>query len=562
MWIHWVRTVLLLQYIECHKPQPYSQMETATITAAVKDEKNNLLSCQRCLISQVGALRAKLSRPKNGAGSSNGVSEQFIITVASSDFWKLYPLCETRRLCHKITITSSSIVRHDTNEEEDHVLAGINQPSTLFVKVSESEKRKPEIVCLVRSSSSSKCRSCLTQFSESPYFGEFIMYSAVSPSKLVQIFSAWKTVEDIVNFCSKQTACPRQAAQLSGKVCKPLIAGSPLQDIPLKEDDNMFIQEYLTASHTKRTVYAYPKSTSLMQHCYKSSDVLSKTLHRRIKSVIGVNNGFAVLLQKKTGQTFSQYINFFSPSRTFRMPESDKAYFTHEDSGVCNELNAEYFNILPVPDQYPYWVSQTHYRAPQYGSIRHPTRCVWAYHTGHKTACHSCVKSLRIATKGIAAYSISTLSPTSSLHFLKDGIKASPLAMCDRNVACNDLLFVPDFICEYEFNKEEFLQREQQAAEEFPTRSIDRNQVKEIATSENGPVNSERIRVSLDSAVYKNGKVSWKRYRPQFRSQSNKHSAQCSSKKIRYICFKKAYPSIRIRKSLLGKKCCGGRVQV
>lgn len=311
MWIHCVRTVLLLQYIECHKQQPYSQIETATITAAVKDEKNNLLSCQRCLLSQVGAFRAKLSRPKNGAGSSNGVSEQFIITVASSDFWKLYPLCETRKLCHKITITSSSIVRHDTNEEEDHVLAGIDQPSTLFVKVSESEKRKPEIVCLVRSTSSSKWRSCLTQFSESPYFGEFLMFSAVSPLMLVQIFSAWKPVEDIVNFCSKQMACPRHVAQISGKACKPLIVGSPLQDIPLNEDDNMFIQEYLTVSNTMRTVHAYLKSTPLMQHCYKSSAVLISTLRPRIKSVMGVNNGFAVLLQKKTGQTFPN-ISIFS----------------------------------------------------------------------------------------------------------------------------------------------------------------------------------------------------------------------------------------------------------
>lgn len=67
MQIHRVWSLLLLQYVSCDIQQAYTKRKTATITTKLKNDKSKLNSCQGCLLSQVGALRAKLTLQKNGA---------------------------------------------------------------------------------------------------------------------------------------------------------------------------------------------------------------------------------------------------------------------------------------------------------------------------------------------------------------------------------------------------------------------------------------------------------------------------------------------------------------
>lgn len=67
MQIHCVWSLLLLQYVSCDIQQAYTKRKTATITTKLKNDKSKLNSCQGCLLSQVGALRAKLTLQKNGA---------------------------------------------------------------------------------------------------------------------------------------------------------------------------------------------------------------------------------------------------------------------------------------------------------------------------------------------------------------------------------------------------------------------------------------------------------------------------------------------------------------
>lgn len=152
---------------------------------------------------------------------------------------------------------------------------------------------------------------------------------------------------------------------------------------------------------------------------------------------------------------------------------------------------------MPVADPFPDWVSQSHERAPQYGPIRHPTKCIWAfYHDNHTKACHSCVERVTVSRNGIKAYFISKFSPTSSLHFLQGGITETPLTECNLKAVCFNLVFVPEFICKHEFDQKSFLTKEQQAAEIVLTRSADKNQENKKLMSGSDPLTSIFIRSS------------------------------------------------------------------
>lgn len=400
-----------------------------------------------------------------------------------------------------MSITPSSIVDHDPNFVEKQVLAGINQHSNSLTGPSKLKNRKPEIVCLIRPTSKAKCRSCLTQYSESPYFGEFHILNPVKEMRklILQIFSSRKSVEDIISFCLEAAACPSHVAQISGKVCEPLIGDSPLREIPLNEGGDL----YISPPNAKNLLKARTHLNSLVpfkQQCFKTDTEKMLDLRERMYCTANAKNGVAVELQSDiedgtSYQYFSTLIPEGGPSNSNKpCSDYDEVVFP----APCNKRSAEFFYILPAIDQFPYWVSPSHVRALQFGPIRHPTRCVWAEHVSARQTCSTCIKKLRAVENEISDNT--NFSPRTSLHFLRGGIADKRLSSCAKHRTCQNVLFVPEFICEYEFDQEKNLQKEQQAAERLTTSSVVRNEAKQKTTVVSGLVTSGRIRGPIGSA--------------------------------------------------------------
>ncbi|KAL0582764.1 hypothetical protein ABG067_007283 [Albugo candida] len=419
-----------------------------TMLVYVKLGSSSLATCQECILSIAGAVGARLITQRN-------VQSEVVFKVTASDFGfvMVQQYCSKTTQCDKLTVKNPSGSTFVPTLMQNQVPRVHEDPSNT-------------ILCLVATQSSTRCRACLRESSDSAYLGDFRL-AALTCHHLhtIYLMSTSRKASDIVLPCIASQACTASTVQIQARTCAPLLLNGPMQDTPYKEEGTPFKYETRPNKESQMvTIQNHSRSVKLKEYC------LSKHLKNRndltviLKEIAKVTNGFVVVLHHVTDSDNENSEPYYMHvlAQSFPSMNMKDGYvklgsvksLKVEEKAVCNERNALQFDTLPIKDQVSVSMSEEKRTMQKNIVIDYSTECVRASSKIIKE-CDECITKL-----GVTLNTNALLSKSTSLSYLTSNFDKRKLPSCIKShikstTQCSHLVYVPNFMCEYEFQQHE-----------------------------------------------------------------------------------------------------------
>lgn len=452
MRVQQILSVLLIHSTGYQTAQSSPYMRTNIVSTTFNVGDTNLLICQHCLLSTGGATRAKLvkfSKPPYLSGSTHA---DFEVTASEFGFVTIEQICRIRTICGPLEV-------HRSEYKNDQTIV-------LQSRVSRS------ILCLVSHATTTKCRDCLKEASDSPFLGNF-RTSSVQLRNLftLHILFTAKEAEYIVQSCSASLACIGTMVELQGNVCRFLVPENVSPDITWKVTNGL-PWSGPTSTDGFKNLQAKYQSGTLKHLCLKVPKQGLQAATRCMYLLAERIDGLVIMLHKGLKEEHVNIIGFqVDSSSADSITVCGKKMLT-VDQTICNELNAHQFDTTPISNQISVLKSQKAQMEQANVKIEYISECVWTRHDPAIRKCTSCLGRL-----GISKESILPLSQSTSLTLLATNFEKAKLASCintgnDKrtHLQCEHFVFVPNFMCEYDLTQPEqtFSSQEQQQGTRYP----------------------------------------------------------------------------------------------
>ena len=176
--------------------------------------------------------------------------------------------CAGESHCGWMKMTTTYILSPAMNVFESQPTPNIDKPFVATQPALENAPEAAKIICLVQTTTSEQCRTCIARVGNSNYSGQLrIVYPMGTKRLILHVFYSIKRVKDIVDSCRTSAACSDEAVQISAKVCKLLVIGSPMRNIQLHDDSDLYITETTTTPKIYPEVQNFFKGSPVKQTC-------------------------------------------------------------------------------------------------------------------------------------------------------------------------------------------------------------------------------------------------------------------------------------------------------
>ncbi|CCI41491.1 unnamed protein product [Albugo candida] len=420
-------------------------------------EENNLEECTHCLLYGIGATRLIPTSliPAEDARDSNvveykAIGSQFFFASASN-------FCQGRNMC--INVETHNI--HNIDEKGADL-------SSMPEKVSEITKKKK--VCLIKSKASMNvlCAICLEEASGTQYFGQFhlLSYLRHKSSALLVMFSE-RTEQDIAKSCD--THCGTRFVSLKSPHCGHILTKLLQASDALPHSHWPYEGVQKITDSTGAPDYSITKS--MLQNHYCLTTQKAKAEFDKCQSCLVRQIGGLIVADKtarlKGANDLHHIIHLFG-----RFGKKDKVttecqhiacgkiIFKERDDPACL---IQFHDIFVKPQEMKQITARKliHWEkhSPEPTSPAVASECIWASKSEEGWICQSCLK--RYSPKVMKLSEHATLATITS-YTLK-----SSAAQCVDDSDCDQVVFVPFPICNYEI-----LLQEEPAANDAHRRNI------------------------------------------------------------------------------------------
>lgn len=443
-----ISTVLLIHIFGSKTIHVLSSLGTFTVSALFALRETNVVKCQKCLLSTAGALRAKLisKNPAQCRLSSTCMkfTAEYIVTAPFFGFANMEQNCAAPNLCGLLTV--------------GYGFDSTRRSSLMQYQFSKDEKEPPgSLLCLIRKSTSAKCRNCLREASDSAYLGDFRVIPTKAKNLLTMyVLSTTRKVDYIVEACTASLACSKGTAYIPARVCASLILNGPMRNTPIMEETEVILESTKAFEATNFLgVENHLIPVTLKQYCIGPIELTPDSVVMCMKCLAVGANGVTVMLPIESGSgARSFFFHALAQDATEGFWNScdsrcDKQHPTAKDNHVCNNLNALQFDMSPIEDRISVGTSERMQNEQKSIATAFSSKCVWATFEQGEEYCNECITNLG------ASVSIAGLSPTMSLSLLRSDFDNKKLAACILAKVtvfpkCHELVFVPDFMCEFD----------------------------------------------------------------------------------------------------------------
>lgn len=442
--------MLLIHIFSGKTNQVFASLETNIVSTSINFKRTTFRNCQKCFLSTAGAIRAKLisqqlMRPKRFSKLRRIYIAKYEVTASDFGFVNLEQNCASISQCGSVAVAYRSGSTRRSNQMPSQLLGDAKEPSG-------------NLLCLIRRRTSATCRDCLRESSGSAYLGHFRMVTAIASDPLViYALSTTRQVEYIVGACIASLACSKGIISIPGKICAPLIVDGPMPDTQITEENELALETFLTSKEfVLRSVHEQLTSITVTQNCMGPTQSSYQKIQKCLMCFARETGGFAVLLRMESGLKRMQGYYFHAFAQSNKMVFSKNC---HEKCGkrcqtrniqACNELNAAQFETSSIEDRISVGTREIEQNEEGNIAIEYSSKCVRASFQKGKKYCKECITDLG------ASADIAGLSHSMSLSLLRSDFEKKNLAACivaKENVSpkCYEFVFVPDFMCEYEF---------------------------------------------------------------------------------------------------------------
>lgn len=315
--------------------------------------------------------------------------------------------------------------------------------------------------------SSARCRACLRESSDSAHLGDFRIAAAqVDVLHTIYLMSTSREASDVFNSCIASHACSGTTVQIQGRRCAPLLLNPPMQDTSYKEEGALYSHE----TRKERGIQVLSireqfRSVTLKNYCLSKHKPNPRELTTILKEIAKSTNGIVVMLHHGTdSNTENSKIHYMHVlAQRFDPQDTEDGYvkigLVHflkiENDAVCTDRNALQFDTLPIKDQVSVSMSEEKRTMQKNIVIDYSTECVWASFID-RIRCNKCIKS----RSGATLMTNTDLSESTSLSYFTSNFNKRKLSSCINSAIksttrCFHLVYVPNFMCGYEYERYE-----------------------------------------------------------------------------------------------------------
>nr|CCA20417.1 AlNc14C94G5780 [Albugo laibachii Nc14] len=442
-------TVLIVYGLGAHFNQAFTQLETRYVDTHILDATSSFNKCQQFLMEIGGANSARLLSHAQ-ADSKSGVKKiyfkaKFEVTAYEFRFAIMEQYCQVFTFCGKLSMV--------------HRLP-------LFA---------------------------------SPWLNQ--QQDARTAWRL-SIFGTFSEPKEVIGLCVTSQACIDGNVQIPDDVCHSLLIGQPFDGRSSKEVLDLYfsIRRPPVSVRPLHRIREKFVGGDLDPLCLKIDKANAETIMRSIKCVAKVMNGIVIMLQKNAddGIKKTYYAYYLGPSREDRR---------------CKELIAQQFDAPPIGDEIFGWMSEKEQKEQENVVIKYSSECAWThYHHCNQrpNKCNQCVTSI-----GAPATENAKLSLRTSMTFFKSDFEKEKLVTCmnreedGRLPSCLRIVFIPNFMCDFEFTKSEqdvVLQEQLQGTTSLESFIAGKNEVR-IGSADTEPTPSATSASDLASTSNKVSRI-------------------------------------------------------
>lgn len=433
MLIQQILSVILIHFSMCIANGPYQEVIT-TISTTINNRKTSKMNCQDCLLSSGSASRAILLR--SHVEKYNTEVAIFKFTAPRYGLVLIEQYCKIRSECGEFEV-------HEPYRLDDH---SIIQKNGLPMSM----------LCLAQTSRSARCRACLKEVSDSAYLGNFVASGSESERFVsLRILFTSRKATDIIALCSASQACAGSTVHLPRDICVHLVPEYLKSHVTSHEEGTITPAARNTAKPMK-SLQNQIRSTNRERRCFELSHTNMEEVRKCLHSLAIASKGLAVMLHQdlkiKYAYTYGD------------IPKDLEKHcgkpILEVDISICNARNAHHYDTFPISNQISVYSDTGASIEQANGKIKYTSECVWEQHNPSSTDCESCIAFLDVSAK-----QTTQLSKSTSLTALSSAFEKRKLASCisqKKHSSCDQLVFVPNFMCGHELKYNIFDQERQQ----------------------------------------------------------------------------------------------------
>lgn len=443
-----ISTVLLIHIFGGKTIHVLSSLGTFTVTALFKFRETNVVRCQKCLLSTAGAIRAKLISQNLAYYRKSSAClmrrAEYEVTASFFGFENMEQNCATPNLCDRLTVGYHFDLTRRSN--------------LMQTQFTDDAEPSGSLLCLIRRSTSAKCRNCLRESSDSAYLGDFrVIPTKAKHLHTMYVLSTARQVEYIVEACTASLACSKGTTYIPARVCASLILNGPMRNTPIMQESDVRLESTKAFEATNFLgVENHLIPVTLKQYCIGPIELTPDSVVMCMKCLADGANGLIAMLPigSGSGALRSFFFHALAQDATEGFWNScdsrcNKRHPTTKDNHVCNDLNALQFDASPIEDRISVGTSERVQNEQRNIATAFSSKCVWATFEQSKGYCNECITNLG------ASVEIAVLSPTMSLSLLRSNFDNKKLAACIVAKVtvfpkCHELVFIPDFMCEFD----------------------------------------------------------------------------------------------------------------